>query len=211
MTIVDDSLVEISLNMVSLGQQMAMVFQYQVNGIAPSVTAVQIAEAWWNNVKVSTRALAQTGVFAAPFRTVLIRELNNPTGDYATYDIPPAEQAGTRSSGSGDAMPPFVAAGMRLVVGSRATRPGQKRVPFVTEGDNIAGALVAGYVGLMQTWGGVITSLFNLGAPAALTGLQPIVTRKDANGYVTAYQPITGYLVAQNITSQNSRKIGRGI
>lgn len=211
MAIVDGSLIEITLNMVQLAQQSALVFQYEVVGIAPGVTPVQIAEAWWSDVKASTRALAQTALFGLPFRTVVIRELNNPAGDYATFDIPPAEQGGTRTTGSGEAMPPFNAVGVRLVVGTRTTRPGQKRLPFLTEGDNLSGALGAGMVGLVQTWAANQTALIDLGAPAALTGLQPIVTRKDAQGFVTAWQPVTGYLINPNITSQNSRKIGRGI
>jgi hypothetical protein len=211
MAIVDGTLIEMNLNMLMLAQQISMVFQYEVVGIGPGVSAVQIAEAYWNNIKVTTRALSQAAGFTLPFKTITIRELNDPAGAYATYDIPFAEQAGTRSSGSGDAMPPFVAVGVRFVVGTRATRPGQKRVPFVLEGDNISGQLQSGMQGIVQTWCGVMTNIMNLGAPAALTGLQPIVVRKDAGGFVTAYQNVTGFLVNGNLTTQNSRKIGRGI
>jgi len=50
-----------------------------------------------------------------------------------------------------------------------------------------------------------------LGAPAALVQLDPIVTRKDATGAVTAHQPVTGFLIASQVTSQVSRKPGRGV
>jgi hypothetical protein len=49
-----------------------------------------------------------------------------------------------------------------------------------------------------------------LGLPAALMVLTPIVCRKDATGVVTAHQNITSVLVSPYITTQNSRKFGRG-
>jgi hypothetical protein len=210
MAIGPGSLLEISLNMVYLAQQCSMVFQYWVETYPLGVSPVQTAEAWWNHVKVPTRALAQTSL-PIPFRNVKIRELNDPAGAYATFDIPAGEQIGTRSSGSGDNMPPYVGVGVQLVVGTRSTRPGQKRHPFVTEGDNIAGALQTSLNVLTSTWAGVMTTNMLLGAPAATAQLRPIVTRKDNAGFVTAYQDITGFLVNPNLTTQNSRKIGRGI
>lgn len=210
MTIGSGSKIEISLNMLYLAQQCAMVFQYEVVDFPTTPPAVAVAEAWWNNVKASTRALAMTSL-STPFRNVKIRELNNPAGDYATFDIPVAEQTGTRTTGSGDNMPPYVSTAVQLVVGSRLTRPGQKRPPFVTEGDNVSGAVGSSLLLATQTWAGVMTSVFSLGAPAALSSLRPIVAKKDANGFVVASQPITGYIVSPNLSTQNSRKIGRGI
>lgn len=211
MTITTGSLVEISLNELVLGQQMSQVFQYRVLGMLPTVSAVQLAEAWWNHTKTTTRALCQGATFASPFKTVLIREMNDSAGDYATFDIPVVEQTGTRTSGSGEAMPPYVSTATRLVVGSRTTRPGQKRMPFVLEGDNVSGLLQADLLGKTQTWAALITATMTLGAPAATVELHPIVCRKDAAGFVTAYQDITGYLVNGYLSTQNSRKYGRGI
>ena len=210
MTIGANSLIECSINGTYLAQQWSMVFQYQIGDFVGTPTAVQIAEAYWNDIKTTTRALAATGLLTA-FQTVKLRELNNPAGDYATYDIPVGEQAGTRTTGTGDGMPPYVAVGVQLVVGTRTTRPGQKRMPFVTEGDNANGALGASLKTITQTWAAHMIFVMVLGAPAALTELEPIVVRKDVNGFVTASQFITGYIVNNNLTTQNSRKIGRGI
>lgn len=210
MAIVTGSLCEITLNMLRLSQQVNMVFQYRVIASPLTPSAVVIAETWWNHVKTVTRALAANNAENA-FKTVRIRELDNSVGDYAEYDIPLAEQTGTRTGTLGDAMPPYVAVGIRLVVGTRATRPGQKRIPFVQEGDNVGGVLGASLQALVVTWANLMTTNMVLGAPAAGTELDPIVTRKDANGFVIADQPVTGYLINSNLTTQNSRKYGRGI
>lgn len=209
MAIVTGTQIEITLNMLVLSQQVAMVFQYLVDPLAGAPNAVQIAEAWWNHVKVTTRGLAPSG-YGSTFKTVRLREMNNLAGDYAEYDIPVGEQIGTRATGSGDLMPPFAAVGVRLVVGSRLTRPGQKRIPFMTEGDTISGVLQAAILTSVTTWCNTVTVPMLLGAPAAATELDPIVVRKDPSGFVTAYQRVTGFLINGNVTTQNSRKYGRG-
>lgn len=210
MTIVNGSLIEISVQMNWLAQQMYLVYQYQANVVPGGVTAVQLAEGWWNHVKSVHRAMSPSAV-GNTWRQVIIRELNNPAGDYAVFDVPPVEQAGTRGTPSGDPMPPFTALGIRLVVGTRLTRPGQKRIPFWYEGDQASGVWGAGVVNLGLVWGALMTVPMILGAPAALAELVPIVARKDPTGFVTASQPTTGFLVNLNVTTQNSRKIGRGI
>lgn len=205
-----NDLIEISLNMNVMAQTMNLVWQYEIDTIPPSVNAVQLAEGWWNHVKAATRGLAFSS-FGNVFRTVRLRQLNNALGDYAEYDVPIAEQAGSRSATTSDQMPPYVAVGVRLVVGTRVTRPGQKRIPFVLEGDNVAGVLGSALQTVVQTYMNTMQVPMTLGAPAATVGLIPIVTRKDGSGTVTAWQPITGYLINANLTTQNSRKFGRGI
>lgn len=205
-----DTILEFSLNMIYLSQQTAMVFQYKVELMPDPGNAAEWAEGWWNFVKTTTRALCQSDQ-AGVFRNVKMRVPSEPDGEYGTYDIPSSEQAGTRSTGSGGQMPPYVAAGVQLVVGTRVTRPGQKRVPFVTEGDNTAGAMSAALQTSIAAWAAVITAPMVLSAPVAGNKLIPSVVSKDANGAITASQPITGYLINPNLTTQNSRKIGRGI
>lgn len=205
-----DTILEFSLNTIYLAQQTAMVFQYKVELMPDPGTAAEWAEGWWNFVKTTTRALCQSDQ-AGVFRNVKMRIPSQPDGEYGTYDIPSGEQAGTRSTGSGGQMPPYVAVGVQLVVGTRVTRPGQKRMPFVTEGDNTAGAVGAALITSTAAWCAVITNSMTLGAPVSGNKLIPVVVSKDASGAVTASQPITGYLINPNLTTQNSRKIGRGI
>jgi hypothetical protein len=210
MTITVGSQIEITLNMDLLGNQALNVYQYDVDTLPGGVAAVDIANAWWQHVKAAYRALA-TATFNTPFQSVRILELNNPVGDFAEYSIPTGERAGTRPTPTdGVALAPFDAVGVRLVVGSRATRPGQKRLPFLTEEDQGAGILQPALTALVVTLMNLLTTSITLGAPAALAVLAPIVTRKDASGTVTASQPITGYLINPNVTTQNTRKYGRG-
>lgn len=211
MSIGSASLIEVSMRMVTGPSKILNVWQYEVvNGSAGS-TAVDIAEAWWNHVKATYRALAISGA-GRQFDAVVVRELNNSTGDLAEFSIPSSEQDGTRSAGTlGSYMPDFAAVGVRLTVGSRVTRSGQKRIPFLTEGDVAGNAVGATFVGLVEDLFDVMDQYITLGAPAALTELQPIVTRKDSTGDVTAHQNVLGYVVNPYVTTQNTRKAGRGM
>jgi len=209
MAIVDGSLIEVQMNMLNLGQVNLNVWQYRIVDHIGTVTMVQLLEGWWNHVKATYRAIAPAS-YGNSFVSVRGRELNNPSGDYAEFDVPTAERVGTRAGASGDIMPPFAAVAARLVVGSRVTRPGQKRFPFMLEGDQANGVLVAGIVTAHTTLLAVMIAPMTLGAPAALEQLQPIVVKKDTNGFVTANQDISGYLVNPNVSSQNTRKFGRG-
>lgn len=211
MTITSGSLVEVTLNQIAYAQTTLNVFQYEVSGSVPVAGAVAIAEAWWNHVKTPTRALV-TAAFGTPFKSVRIRELNNSAGDFAEWDIPSGEQAGTRSApADADPMPPFVAAGARLTVGTRLTRSGQKRFSYLTQSDVVSQSLQSAYITLFSSWLNTMTALMTLGAPAALCTLQPIVCRKDAAGTVLSSQAVVGYVVNQYATTQNTRKIGRGV
>src|SRR5215207_189886 len=126
MTIANGSLVEMVINMTSLSQQTLNVYQYQIVGFPGTPSAVQVAEAYWNNIKGAYRAVVSVGL-GNVFTSIRIRELNNPSGDYAEYDVPTAEKVGTRATPAGDTLPPNLSVCVRLVVGTRATRPGQKR------------------------------------------------------------------------------------
>ena len=207
----DDVMAEITLVQSRLNNTILNVFQYNVANVPVGVSAAHIAEAWWNHVKTTWRAIMASN-FGAYFMTVRVRELNNPTGAFADWNVPTGEQTGTRApTAAPQSLPLFNAAGVRLLVGSRLTRPGQKRFYGLTETDSDEGALAAAYVTLLTAHMNGLVSLMTLGAPAATVTLEPIVTRKDASGTVINSQPVIGYLIAQQITSQTTRKAGRGI
>lgn len=211
MAITLGSLIEMTVVMRLLGQVTLNAWQYQVDGSAFLVEPVQIAEAYWNHVKATYRGIISSALGAA-FQSVNILELNAPTGDYAEYPVPILERPGTRGVvGLGDPMPPFNAVGVRLTVGTRVTRPGQKRFPGLYEGDNNSGILGPEMTLVVNNLMAVMTEPMILGAPAATIVLNPVVTRRDVSGAVTANQPVQGWVTNPNITSQNTRKIGRGI
>lgn len=187
------------------------VFSYAVAELTSIPTAVNYGEAWWNHMKTTTRALVGSAV-GDVFSSVVVRELNNPSGELAEFDIPSGERAGTRSTPTQNQyLPSFTSVGIRLTVNTRATRPGQKRWSTLYEEDNTNGQVTAAYKALIVAWANVFTAPITLGAPAAATVLTPIVCRRDAQGTVLASQAITGYVVNSWLTTQNTRKLGRGI
>lgn len=211
MAILTGALLEVSINGEANNNAVYNVWQYEVGTTAPTITAENVAEAWWQHVKAVYRAVAATN-YSGLFRQVMVRELNAPTGAFGTWAIPSAEWAGTRSPGSAaEFLPTFNAAGVRLNVGTRVTRPGQKRFSGLVESDNDSGSLTAGVLTALDNLMVVMIASMTLGAPAATMTLQPIVVRKDAMGAVTAHQTIGSYSTNNLITSQVSRKPGRGI
>lgn len=211
MAIEPGSLVNITVTTLSLNGLSLNSWDYEAAGTVAAVPPINIAEAWWNHVKAAYRGIYST-IYGPIFQSVRITELNNDAGAYAEYSIPLAERTGTRAGATGDAMPPFSAVGVRLTVGSRVTRPGQKRFGNLYEGDQVSGVLQSGIVNAVNSLMAVMTTGMVLGAPAAAAGLLPIVGRRDrATGFVVAHQEIEGWLVNTNVTTQNTRKFGRGI
>lgn len=210
MAIAVNSIIEFSLNMDHLGSRLMNVYTYKVAVLPGAVSAVAYGEAWWNHVKTAYRALSQSA--AGPvFTSVLVRDLSDSAGELAEYSIPTADRTGTRATTAApEALPNLNAVGMRLTVGTRVTRPGQKRIPFLTEADIAGDAVSATYVGLVQTLGGVVSARAILGAPAAGVAIDPVIVSRDATGAVTADQVVIGYNVNPYVTSQVSRKRGRG-
>lgn len=204
------SIIEISVIGLALDQTVMNVFQYEAGSVLSGTTATQLGEAYWNHVKTTYRGLCPT-VFSGYFRTIKVAELNDPAGAYGEYTVPTGERGGTRNPGGANTpLPAFAAVGMRLAVATRTTRPGQKRFPFVTEEDNDYGQLTPGIIAAANALGAVLTTTITLGAPSALTTLKPVIVRKDAAGAVTAQQDVTGFIVNPFVTSQVSRKPGRG-
>lgn len=205
------SKINMALTFIQGGQTCMNVWSYNVLEIIGTPTAGDYAEAWWNHVKTNYRALA-SAYFGTTFIKVVCSELGNPTtGEYGEYAIPSGEAAGSRSYSSGEAMPPFVSVGMRLAVLTRTTRPGQKRLGWVMEGDVNGSDVQSGYLGLADTLGATMLANMTLGAPAAGVVLVPHVVSLNTDGSIRAAQLASGYSLNTKATSQVSRKWGRGI
>jgi hypothetical protein len=186
-------------------------WKYTVDGSAFLVEPVQIAEAYWNHIKAAYRGLVPLD-YGPTFNSILITELNNPVGDYAEYSIPVGERAGTRGGTVGEPLPPYDSVGIRLTVGSRETRPGPKRFPVLYEGDQNNGTLGAAVTTAANALMAVMTEPMILGAPAATIVLNPVVAGRDTpTGDFTRIQPVVGWVTNPRVTTQNSRKFGRGI
>lgn len=214
MSIYQDTDLQITVKSVHTQQQIETVWSYRVTAapIGVGVTAPQLAEAWWNHVKGAYRGTVPIG-FGSFFKTIEVRVVNNPAGDFGEWDVPVGEQVGTRANPTqNEILPPFVAVGVRLLVGTRATRPGQKRFSVLMEGDQNNSAAQPSVVAPVQTLMNLMSAALGpLGAPAVAFQLTPKIFRLGAFESVVASQDVVGYLVNQYVTSQVSRKIGHGV
>jgi len=114
--------------------------------------------------------------------------------------------SGTRT---GDAMPAFVAHGIQLTRGSRATRNGSRRIPGVMEGDTAGGSLPPAPIrnGILAAF--IAGDTYDDGANEF--NAKPIIVGRDSLGRIepTRVSDVVG-AVYKRITTQNSRKPGRG-
>lgn len=185
---------------------------YRLEGAAfLTATPSGVGEAYWNHVKSAWRGFVVANSFMT-FESVFVEEPGS-DGQYGEYAVPVGEVQGTRAGGTqNDPMPPFCAAGVRLTVGSRATRPGQKRFIGLVDTDNVIGVLQSAAATALGTLATLLTATMVLGAPVATGSLHPeIVTYNPITHSIEAYQDVTGFVINPNITTQNSRKVGRGI
>lgn len=193
-------------------QRMEVIQWYTAGGAAfLTADAVSVGEAYWNDIKADWRASHVNNSIDRTL-SILVSEPGS-TGAFGEFSVPTLEQQGTRSiSGLGGFLPTFVAAGFRETVATRTTRPGQKRMWGLMEndvGDN--SEMLSGYTTLLAALALKFTENIVLGAPVATGVLVPIVCRVDrTTGAVTAQQDITGVVLNPNVTSQVSRKVGRG-
>lgn len=203
-------LVEISVSGIWVGQFWSNVWQYLITPTDPGITAGQLGEAWWNNVKANYRNMAVDSQGSA-FNSVLVKSLTDLEGDYGTFSVPSGERAGTRvATVSPSPLPPANALGVRLAVATRVTRPGQKRLIGALEEDQAAGVYSGQFLVLANALMSQMDGQLVLGAPALLTTLDPVVVHKEADGSAFVSQPITGYSLNTNATTQASRRYGHG-
>lgn len=194
-----------------LAQQVEVVQWYRPTGAAfLTATPDGVGEAFWNDIKTVWRGLFVESV-ALLTESIFVSEPGS-SGAYGEYPVPTAEQQGTRViSTPGSFMPPYTAIGVRLTVGTRTTRPGQKRFWGMVEADNSDGIAGSNLYDATEAAAEKFSSVITLGAPVATGTLTPEIVRINrATGDIVAYQDVTGFLVNTELTTQNSRKFGRG-
>lgn len=174
--------------------------------VATTVTMAHIAEAFWNNVKSVVRAMGSTSTAVNTFDSVAGRQWD--AGEaYGDFTIPSSEKAGTRGAGDDNEwLSPILAFAGRFSVGTHTTRPGQKRLPFLREGDITGYVLAPATLELFADVMDIMSHDITLGAPALATVLVPIVVRTPVLGIASVYQDITGFSVNEWVSSQVSRK-----
>jgi hypothetical protein len=206
------SLLKLVLRYTWQGQNCENVGWYAPNGAAfVTATMEGVLEAYWNDIKAGMRAILTDFSAIGQYQSILGTEYGG-GNSYAEFAIPVDEKTGTRSTaGLGEAVTGILAVGARMTVGTRLTKPGQKRLPFLYEADISNNALNAPILALAETAFQTWSQDRILGAPVATGVLKPQVVRPLAGLTVpTVFQPITGQIVNTDITSQVSRKKGHG-
>lgn len=205
-----NDVIQLDLVMDRFGDEVRNSWQYKITTTpAPTISAANIAEAWWNHVKTQYRAQVATA-FGDAFREVQCKTLMSSTGDYGTFGIPPGEQPGTRSTPAGDSAANFLAVGAKLNVQTRVTRPGHKRFGFLFEADSAANTMQAAMLTLCENIC-IAARTPTLGIPALGIELLGQVVRKTTQGLLLTSQEWTSFTVSNIVTTQNTRKVGRGI
>lgn len=206
-----DAHIELALRYTYLDQECENVYRYFTEGaVFLGVNAVQVAEAWWNDVKAVHRAIAWNVGAVNLFTSVFCRNLVD-GGEYGEFAIPADEQVGLRDEAvPAELIPAFNAGGIRFTVGNTSTRPGQKRYPFLSNIDVLNNQLTATYLGLLEDIGAHMDQPLTLGSPVVAGVLQPVVGGTVVAGFPTVYQDIIGHITNPYATSQVSRKRGRG-
>lgn len=204
------SLIEVSIGGTMFNQLWMNNWTYEVAGELGGPTAANWGQAIWDAIKTPYRALV-ANIYGAAFQFVKVREMDSLTGEYGEYAIPAAEQGGTGGTSTVSYEATFVAAGVKLVVATRVTRPGQKRIPGARAEDSNSSMWQPAYVTKLNTFMNAVLTMGTLGSPALGSEAHLAVVRVDREtGLPTAHQPVVGYLVNPAQTSQVSRKLGVG-
>lgn len=197
------------------------IFHYEVssaNTVTPDSTFDQMGEAakaFWDEIKATLKALSASAMVYTQVKSKLIRGAN--AGTQNLYLIPSDEQAGGQAA---EVMPPFVAWGIRYQGAGGAQRNGYKRFAGVNEAWVTNGqASVEGVAAANALAGHLdndITVFGGVGGIVDQLHMFPVIVKKAANGLdpsditvIATWEPVG--VTFYGVTSQNTRKIGRGI
>lgn len=193
------------------GSAVQNVWSTMCDGTFGSVDMAAVAEAYWAHISSEFRGL-YLALLGDVFVGLKYEDQTDQTGAFGEYAITGASRVGTRTIGvATDPAANFLACGLRLTVGTRATRPGQKRLFGLTEYDIGTNTIVGPYLTAAAAVGQVLADTATLGIPAAGVELRTVICRTDETGAILAHQDVTGYVVNTVLTSQRSRRLGHGI
>lgn len=208
MALPSGGLVRITVNQTQQLQQVRNVFWYRAEDAVGGDAAVGIGETFWNHVQAQWRAFVPT-LASLTFESVDVRFMDGDE-DYGTYLVPEAQRNGTRSPAGSQLLPVFCAANITLNPANRQVRPGSKRIGGLLEVDNNANNVESSALTLLQNLAARFTQQIVSGV--FLDTLTPVVVglpTETRPGRLLV--PIVSAQVSRTLTTQNSRKLGRGI
>lgn len=204
--------IRVSWRYTYLGQKCENVQTYLVGGVSSVLfTMDQALEGLWNDYKARWKALMSAERVVNTFDSLAGEQIGG-TLQFGEFAIPFADQLGTRGAGVTTTwLNSFSAVAVKQLVASRLTRPGQKRFPFLNESDVEGNQVSLATLPLFDALGGAFSQVSVLGAPALGMAVQPqVVHEPGVRDPVRHVQAITGWATNPNVSSQISRKLGRG-
>jgi len=211
MTIYGNEIVRVTDVQTYFAQQVLNVYYYKTATDFGGTSAAELAETFWFYFGDKLRACQS---YELSHWNINVESLDGSL-DFGTYTIPPAEREGTQVDTN--SMSPFAAYGIKLVVSTRQVRPGSKRISGVGEAAvGNGGAILTPQLTVLNTLADQMTqnlvSLLTLDVmlpvivgfphPVSPTGRPARLTRVDF--------PVVSASVMPTLTTQNTRKYGRG-
>lgn len=206
-----------------LGQTCVNVYCYVVSELVGDVGegAQRLADSWWLKFWGTATEGFQTSLFSDELRGDIIQVQNL----FASGDYHERLEGFPTGSNAGDPMPPFNAYGLRTTRTNGNIRRGQKRFPGVVETAQVSGELVSTALTQLTTLGQELTEELTYELEGDSITFSPVTVKRVP--YVTeggndayrwpetpleaVYTQIVDWQPNPNVTSQVSRKIGRGI
>lgn len=187
-----------------LGTIFRNVYHFRVVSIVGAPTLYDFVDAWRASNLVQIRSLQNTNVQYSELKAEVI---NHPDKEFVVQSV---SHAGTRT-GSGS--PSFMAISIRLAVGSRITRGGYKRLVGVNEED-VSGqfftpAFITAFNSVAPYFVDDLNYSFRLGTDSLIANQIILGKILDENTMMWRHQKIIAAQI-QGVTTQNTRKIGRG-
>lgn len=208
MAVAVGDIIEYTLQQTCMGSTLLNVFHYEATIVEPSVDYDDVASAFLN---VPYQGIKNCQATAVQYVRLLIRNLTNGIDIAETVLTDTGER-------SGEAATSMLAYGFRLNRSTAITRHGQKRIGGVSETDLTGQVPTAGMLVILAD------TADKFGEPALVDGtvdhdisLDPVIVGRFPTGHAQAGQldlskinPVASAAFV-SVTTQTSRKLGRGV
>lgn len=199
-----NDIVQVTMTGISLNETTRNVFHYRVTDANGSTTAQNLLEAFQNAVVAPLMNILSVDT------EVRLLEIDNLTDGLSFGELPLFSVEGNVA---GSVMPSYVVVGYKLLRSSKITRNGFKRFSGVVEADVTGNLMTSTFVNSAANQA-VIDALGSeivTGQAGVAASMFPVILgRRPGQTPPFVTQDVAGVELQRNITSQNSRKPGRG-
>ena len=184
-----------------LGQQVINVYHY-VQLTDPDIGSEAAIAA-----ELNTQFYANVASMVTAIQDVALTHVRLESAQFGSFTAFDVVSNGDNGQVSGDALPSFAAWAFRLNRESRVVRNGSKRVGGVPESYQVNGLATSAAITAM---GPYITGLTAILSFDSIPVWQPVILRVPPDGSLPTVWSAIADVGFGTVTSQNSRKIGRG-